>query len=291
VTTGDARIVANLGVVVEGMLQLSGQHTITPEGEGRTRITLDGETLARSALTFTMTVDGGKPQVVRAVPAQGQFSAVVIITPPVVTFTTGPRFELSGPAFTFQLGEGRVSTGPWTLTAVDATILSRMISPDFPQIGWTARIQAQGEPTLTFANVSACDFVGTGQRDTIPRSGYLDIKPGSYPNPINPSSDGVVPVAILGSANFNARAVDATTIELDDDRIPGGGVAPTRVSKSFEDVNGDGFPDLSVRFSTPALNKAGLLGNKRLFVTAAIGTGTADVLGSDAICLPANCSP
>ena len=290
VKTGDALLVANLSVVVDGMLQLSGQHVIAREGEGRTRITFEGETLAKSSLRFTVIVDGGKPQVVRAVPVEGQFSAVVIVTPPVVTFTTGPRFELSGPGFALQLGERTVSTGPWTLTAIDATILNRVISPDFPLIGWTARIQAQGEPTLTFANVSECDFTGTGQRDTVVRSGYLDIKPGSYPNPINPSSDGAVPVAVLGSANFDVRVIDAATIEIDDDRIPGGGVAPTRVSKSFEDVNGDGFPDLSLRFGTQVLDKAGLLGNKRLFVTGAVGNSAADVLGSDAICLPASCA-
>ena len=73
----------------------------------------------------------------------------------------------------------------------------------------------------------------------------MDIKPGSFPNPINPSSRGVVPVAILGSESFDVRIIDAATIEIDDDRLPGGGVAPTRVQKSLEDVNGDGFLDLA----------------------------------------------
>ena len=54
-------------------------------------------------------------------------------------------------------------------------------------------------------------------------------------------------------------------------------------------MNGDGHPDLSVKFATTALNAAGLLGNKRLFITGAIGGGGATVLGSDVICLPAHC--
>jgi hypothetical protein len=97
-------------------------------------------------------------------------------------------------------------------------------------------------------------------------------------------------VAILGSESFDVRIIDAATIEIDDDRLPGDGVAPRRVQTSLEDVNGDGFLDLSLKFATTALNQAGLLGNKRLFITGAIGNGEAKVLGSDAICLPGDCA-
>jgi hypothetical protein len=48
--------------------------------------------------------------------------------------------------------------------------------------------------------------------------------------------------------------------------------------------------DLSLKFATTALNQAGLLGSKRLFITGAIGNGEAQVLGSDAICLPGDCA-
>ena len=290
VATDNGPLTANLSVIVEGMLQIAGQQIIAPDGNGGTLITFDGEVPANSTLTFTVIVDGGTPQVVPAVPVQGHFSAVATVTPPVVTFTAGPLIELFGAGFAFQLAGTTVSTGPWTLTAVDATLLKVMISPDFPQIGWTAQIEAEAEPTLTFANVSECELIGTGHRDTTVTSGFVDIKPGSFPNPINPSSRGVVPVAILGSESFDVRTIDAATIEIDDDRLPGDGVAPTRVQKSLEDVNGDGFLDLSLKFATTALNQAGLLGNKRLFITGAIGNGGAQVLGSDAICLPGDCA-
>jgi subtilisin family serine protease len=39
----------------------------------------------------------------------------------------------------------------------------------------------------------------------------IDIKPGSDPNAINPSEEGVTPVAILGSDTFDVMDVDATT--------------------------------------------------------------------------------
>jgi len=39
----------------------------------------------------------------------------------------------------------------------------------------------------------------------------IDIKPGSDPNSINSKSMGLVPVAILSSANFDAPSVDVGT--------------------------------------------------------------------------------
>jgi hypothetical protein len=291
VATGNGPLNANLNVIVEGMLQIAGQQIIAPNGQGGTLITFSGEVPPNNTLRFTVSVDGGPPQVASAVPVQGEFFAEAILIPPNVEFTSGPVIELFGPGFTFRIAGMTVSTGPWTLTALDADVLAVVISPDFPQIGWTARIEAEATPTLKFANVSGCDFIGTGQRDTTARSGFVDIKPGSFPNPINPSSKGVVPVAILGSENFDVRTIAAATVEIDDDRLPGGGIAPSRVQRGFEDVNGDGFPDLSLKFATTALNGAGLLGNKRLFITGAIGEGEAQVLGSDAICLPGKCGP
>lgn len=43
----------------------------------------------------------------------------------------------------------------------------------------------------------------------------IDIKPCSFPNSVNTASNGVIPVAILGSASFNAALVDPATVQLD----------------------------------------------------------------------------
>lgn len=42
----------------------------------------------------------------------------------------------------------------------------------------------------------------------------IDIKPGSYPNSINPNLMGVVPVAILGSADFDVTQVDQFSLNF-----------------------------------------------------------------------------
>jgi hypothetical protein len=100
---------------------------------------------------------------------------------------------------------------------------------------------------------------------------YLDIKPGSCPNPFNTKwfenidktngkdvpntrKGGVLPVALVGTLCFDVGQVDVTTLRLE-------GVTPLR--SSFEDVTGpagdgdcdcngdgpDGFVDLTLKFS------------------------------------------
>ena len=72
----------------------------------------------------------------------------------------------------------------------------------------------------------------------------IDIKPASDPNSINVRSMGVVPVAILGSANFDVTTIDVTTLMF-------GTASPVHdltdsdtYDEHIQDVNDDGFDDL-----------------------------------------------
>ena len=71
----------------------------------------------------------------------------------------------------------------------------------------------------------------------------IDIKPNDYPNSINLSSAGIVPVAILSSSTFDATQVNPATVTL-----AGGRVEPVgkgdRYSCSKQDINNDGKLDL-----------------------------------------------
>ncbi|MHC4271614.1 MAG: hypothetical protein ACYST2_04800, partial [Planctomycetota bacterium] len=84
----------------------------------------------------------------------------------------------------------------------------------------------------------------------------MDIKPQSCPNPVNTKSNGVLPVAILGSEELDVTMIDVASIRLAD-------VAPIR--SSVEDVTTpvtdgewcectedgpDGYLDLSLKFKT-----------------------------------------
>ena len=90
----------------------------------------------------------------------------------------------------------------------------------------------------------------------------VDIKPGSCPNPVNVKSSGVLPVAILGTDDYDITTIDPTSIRLT-------GIEPLR--SSFEDVatpvsdandcncteeGPDGFLDLTLKFKTQRIVEA-----------------------------------
>jgi len=80
----------------------------------------------------------------------------------------------------------------------------------------------------------------------------VDIKPGSFPNSINLESAGVIPVAILSSASFDATQVDPATVTLAGAAVKLLGKGD-RFSCSAQDVNGDNLPDLVCHIRTSEL--------------------------------------
>ena len=109
---------------------------------------------------------------------------------------------------------------------------------------------------------TACDEVIV---TTIIEKVSFDIKPGSCPNPLNLKSKGVLPVAILGTADFDVTTIDVTTITLSHNGS-NGSVSPIRyaledVATPFDpvddecchDLDGDGFMDLTLKFDTQEL--------------------------------------
>jgi hypothetical protein len=91
------------------------------------------------------------------------------------------------------------------------------------------------------------DFIGTTQGPVGPTilEVSIDIKPGSFPNSVNPGSKGVIPVAILTAETFDATAVDPGTVLFGS---TGTEAAPVHIA--WQDVNGDGKIDLILHFKT-----------------------------------------
>jgi hypothetical protein len=78
----------------------------------------------------------------------------------------------------------------------------------------------------------------------------IDIKPRCYPNTVNcRDRNGVIPVAVLSTPQFDATTIDANTV-----RFGPSGAQETHRDRSgnarrhVEDVNGDGLDDLVFHF-------------------------------------------
>ncbi|MGH7230025.1 MAG: hypothetical protein ACREJU_01530, partial [Nitrospiraceae bacterium] len=106
----------------------------------------------------------------------------------------------------------------------------------------------------------------------------IDIMPGTSPNQINLKAKGVLPVAILSTASFDATTVDPATVIL--------AGAPAKPKKggqpqfSTKDVNGDGRLDLVVQVLTEELALSA--GATQAVLEGKTFSGT-PIIGADAV--------
>jgi len=103
---------------------------------------------------------------------------------------------------------------------------------------------------------------------TLSNLSEIDIKPGSDSNSINPSLEGDIPVAILGSDTFNVADVDVTTLAFGRDGAP----FVHSHGPHFEDVDGNGFADLMAHYR---IEETGIeFGDREACVTGELLDGT-----------------
>jgi murein DD-endopeptidase MepM/ murein hydrolase activator NlpD len=116
----------------------------------------------------------------------------------------------------------------------------------------------------------------------------VDIKPDGAPNPVNLSGNGVIPVAILSSADFDATTIDPATLRLGDGADPDTPVA-TRPNGTYqvhaEDANEDGVLDLVVHVRVNELVANGDLTptTTSLVVRGFLTNGCTNFSGEDAV--------
>jgi hypothetical protein len=105
------------------------------------------------------------------------------------------------------------------------------------------------------------------------RKAHIDVKPGDPRNAINPFAKGGVWVAILSDYTLDALQVDVSSVRLG----PGHAAA---VRHDVRDVNGDGSPDLLLRFGIAAIGIA--CGDQHVKLRGETFAGER-VVGSDSI--------
>ncbi len=128
-----------------------------------------------------------------------------------------------------------------------------------------------------FVRPSSGDYVLTVQR-SVDCGGVVEVdvevRPGSDAPMVQTRARGVLPVAVLGSAEVPAESLDPATVAV------GPGAAPLVDGTALEDVDGDGLADLVGRVRT---QDTGLVpGDAELCATASTTDGV-DVAGCDEI--------
>jgi hypothetical protein len=166
---------------------------------------------------------------------------------------------------------------------VDADEYQALLSPDGTKLAYIREAEETRELVVRSAIVHDCNGNGIADECDI-ASGTsadengngipdecepgLDIKPGSCPNPLNRGSLGVLPVALVGKAYFDATTIDVSSVVMFRVDGIGWGVGPHEgplgPHSLFEDVatpfvgdpcdchdlGGDGIVDLSMKFKT-----------------------------------------
>ena len=186
------------------------------------------------------------------------------------------------------------------LTMLDPPYYLDITAPD--TLYFTEKITVPPETTGGNIHIFQISAIGDGASYgdqivlvTVP-SGLLvelDIKPQSCPNPFNIGSKGVLPVAILGTAEFDVMTVDPATVELE-------GVPPLRWS--YEDVatpvgpdadtcecttlGADGYMDMTLKFDHQATAAAlGTVQNREVRPLTLTGTtyDSIPIMGKDCV--------
>ena len=101
----------------------------------------------------------------------------------------------------------------------------------------------------------------------------IDVRPDSTENPVNPGSNGVLPVALLGAEGFDVMDVDPDSLALGVNGAPA-------VEPAYADANGDGWMDLVAHYSV--LETGTAYGDTSMCLTGATRDGV-ELSGCDAI--------
>lgn len=105
----------------------------------------------------------------------------------------------------------------------------------------------------------------------------VDIKPGSYPNSINLDSNGVIPVVILSTRDFDATNIDPLTVKFGP-----AGATEAHGMGHVEDVNADGLPDIVLHFN---MTETGIQEEETSASLTGKTLGGKNIIGSDSIAI------
>ncbi len=150
----------------------------------------------------------------------------------ILAFSNGnnPEITVYGRNFAVAVGEGDPCPCEPSATSFDLVLGSYNVLTGFYGNGESINLVFRGNVPINLV--------------TLDSGVAIDIKPGSDENKINLNSNGVVPVAVLTTDDFDAARIDAGTVEF-------AGAAP--VHWRLGDVDEDGDIDMMFHFRTQQL--------------------------------------
>jgi len=139
------------------------------------------------------------------------------------------------------LGIRMIDGRDWYEEFTDAIVATQQPDGRWPAALWTNDLLATQWALLVLEYVVP------------PYEVLIDIKPGSFPNSINPDQNGKIPVAILSTPEFDAPgSVDPASLTFghtgDEPSLAYRGKKNPKPQVGVEDVNGDGLADLVAHF-------------------------------------------
>jgi PKD repeat protein len=265
------------------------------DGGGAVALTLAGKTFE---LSHTYVDNGVYTVTVEVTDDEGdsgsdQVEVTVLNVPPTVDagpdaeVTSGETYELSG-----SFSDPGLADDPWTWE-IDWGFGANTTGSTNDQsalIEASRQVCVAGTYTVTLS-VTDKDG-GTGMDDltlTVPYFEIdIDISPTEHPNPVSLKNKGLLPVAILSTADFDATEVDPATLVLGNEVAGDTPVAFRNNGTAYtveEDVNGDGLTDLVAMFRVPALVANGDLweATTELVLRAFLDDGCTNVRGVDQV--------
>jgi hypothetical protein len=161
----------------------------------------------------------------------------------------------------------------WSYTNWDQYEPNDYLGEDYLEIRSTGKWNDHGLPSQDNEHIFICEWDSSIDI-------AIDIKPDSDPNCFNINGNGVIPVAILGSADFDVYDIDQSSL------LFGGLSVRVRGNKGplchIEDTNNDSFLDLVCQFEDDASNW--IAGDTTATLTGNLSDGRA-IEGTDYICV------
>jgi hypothetical protein len=208
-----------------------------------------------------------------------------------VTYNTGGTYDIvitlhadsasSGTAYMTINGESQGFYDPgWHSGPADLMPAGMTFTGDMTRMQVFYGMYGYGAThTVVFEDISADGVLSLNQLECDEQ--VIDIKPGSDPNCFNNDDHGVIPVAIFGSASFDATQIDPASVTLGSLSVKAVGKG-NKFLASIEDVDGDGILDMVVKIQDA--DGAFTSGSGTADITGFLNDGTF-FWGTDSICV------